>query len=239
MRTVEQRRSRKHTRYLADLMRRAFDDALAQEWGKEYLGYLRERLGASLTRLRRSLAVTALLVIFFFALGAGEVKEITFSGVKLQDFGPVAKLMPAYIAYLTYDTTYLILEIAELRAMLDAATKTILPRISEPGLGYVLDHPNPAVLGGLSIFSTRSNPRHGMLWERLLLVLTAIVLVVLVVVAPLAFLIYAFVHLFGTYGMGDALVWISLGLVAASVLRIVSVLALRIQVGRDEARLEI
>jgi uncharacterized membrane protein YbhN (UPF0104 family) len=236
MRGMTRRSSRKHVRYLADLVRAAFPGEAGKDWGKEYLGYVRERLSASLARLRRSLTLSAVLVVLFFALGAGEIKEITFSGVKLKDFGPVAKLVPAYVAYLTYDTTYLILEVSELRAMLDAATKVLLPRISHRGLDYVLDFANPAVLGGLGMFATRPEDEWRSRWETMLFGLTAIVLVMLMLVVPLAFLVYAFVHLFKTYGTADALLWISLALVMASVLRIIALLALRVQLAATESR---
>jgi hypothetical protein len=204
-------------------MRSRIADAFKDSEPRSYLNDFTTEIRTNWREVEKDLKRSAFLMFVFATvfelLTRGGVAELSLSFVKVTDLGIIQRLLPVAVAYFAYSTVSLLLETAVYLVVHDACMKTAYPSLSAEDLNRLI-WPSNSVLLGEARFMYFLEERS--IVSRSLDITTAVKLLALVL-APLAFEIYAFWRLFAQFGFWNILVWFS---AALSLLAFVSIFVL-------------
>jgi hypothetical protein len=148
--------------------------------------------------------------------------DVSILGFKATDPSLLAKLLPVVVASLAYDAAFTLALVGRYRLSLSRS----LPALS-PGLGNVNAHrllypPTPPVLGESFYFGPERRPRpwRQIPWKTRVFDAFGLFGRDIVQLGTLAFLVYAYASLLGTYGALDAVTLASVAVSASFVTRI-------------------
>jgi len=170
---------------------------------KDYIVQVRTNLGSAEERLQKLFLRSLFLMVAFVLFSRAGISEFTLGPLKITDLSLVQKLIPAIMAYTYYELHAAATMRRLLREVHDELLNVLNETLAKKDLQFYLLPHSPFVAE--EIISRAPDCSLAPLVVNLSLPLIASI-----IIAPLAFLVYAFMRCFAQFGFGDVLVWIVL-----------------------------
>jgi hypothetical protein len=181
--------------------------AESQTAGDAYLSELRTNWRDAEKDLRRTMVVALILAVTFELMTEGSGAEVTVFAVKVNKLSVLEQSIPVVSAYMAFAIVNLIVQSAALRTAHDAVMSVVHPAAFKEDFEHFL------VPGNATFYSQqptralkRTTTRHGDLAYAV-----ELARVTSIAVAPVLFVVYAYVRLWYTNHLG-ALVWVGFGI---------------------------
>lgn len=187
-----------------------------------FLNALRENIRDGQATLRRVILLQVVFGLLFFIVDRAKTADVSILGFKTTDPSVLAKLLPVVVAYLAYDAAFTLALVGRYRLTLSRSLPALSAGLASVNAHRLVYPPTPAVLGESFYFGPERRPRS---WREIPLgtrVFDAFGWFGrdVIQVATVAFLMYAYASLLGTYGVLDAVTLGSLAVSASFVLRV-------------------
>jgi hypothetical protein len=184
----------------------------------QYLTWLREEWRAAEQRFRRLAFLGIAAAVVFILLRSGRVAELAFGGVKLSQDGldVILKLLPALVSLLVTEALF-VAKIAQASAELASSVMNRMrPRWLHRHLDFAISPIGSTFIGlDWTLVVGRYEDQRPLDWIAYL----GWAITLVMVIAPIGFLVYAYVTLVERYGGSDVLLLGSLAFSAVNAIR--------------------
>jgi hypothetical protein len=205
----------------------AFGEPAAREFGDKYLARVVQSSDVIAQSLRRTVILVAGLVVAFLLLAGAETAEFDLGPLKVTSVPSVLTLIPAVVGMLYYDVFLLLSLSHRCRVLRDSLIKTLHPTVFDEDLEVFLGTPTTNPLGGHRWLDIRVTPEG---WPARVQVPLRYAFDLVLLFGGLAFLVYAYWHLFDD---GDTSTWAVVGSLVVSAVSVVRAVAIMVEEGSN------
>jgi hypothetical protein len=195
----------------------AFDRETRERFGPQYLDLLMANLRDAVQAMRRAFVLVGVMVAGFLLLVNARNASFTVGPLKLTNISAALTLIPAIVALVGYEWIELVIKQSEYRHAIRELVKLMHPKVDEAHLYIPLTPPTVQLVARLGADipgSERSGPEKA-------LDTVEIVTFGLGIIAYMAFLVYAYTHLYADRHTSPIAVSASLAVAILFVMRMI------------------
>jgi hypothetical protein len=205
-------------------VRKAFDSGTLEKFGLRYLEAIIESWREAEQNMRRAVAFAGILVVIFFLLAHAKNAEVTFGPLKLTNVAAVLTLIPTLVAFLGHEFAERNASSERYEAVCGALVNLLAKSIRENDLDNLLAPEVVHPMGRVEGRSWQNIQLGGSRAAYAVMDVTKYIGIAVVFLGSIAFLVYAYVYLYGDRHASSAAVSIALAITAVYVIRTVAIL---------------